>query len=769
MKIDKNKTQITTNINSTEEEDFSFWDQSIIMTLIQDKMYKKKLYSPIQEILSNARDAVRELHLKTITAENLDEVSAKNKLKEMYANNPHVEVTLPNEFMPTLTIRDFGVGINPDRMNVIRKVGLSTKNKDNFQTGGFGLGLKSIFAYTSQFFIRSYCDGKCYSYIGQKDINQMGKISLVETEASDLPNGTEIKIPIQVSDFKSVETSVKTIINYWPTAPKMLDDINETWKSHYQSGLKDFIEYSNGILYANHRYDSYKINLLVDGIPYKSLDSVKLEMVGQDKAYYDFFNCVYLKFDIGELTLTINREEVEETKENLQSIVNKIKSLFNEVNAEISQYSTPKFEDLKMYVEKCAYYKKYVELGHYPWYLKNIIDMGDRYCAQVKGPDIIFCYLNGSAEDLRHYWSDGIMTGIQRDEISLVYLEKDNSRNSRNKKTVNLKVREYARTCNFIFKNNYKIYYVDNFYEKAIENHSDLLLIEIQRLNDFENTQWISLHNNEHQKNIIKKLEEKGFIEKKELVTKSSIVTGEFGTTYVFNKNKNKYSSVARRVLINNPLKQYAVESEFKLNDKLMDYSVELGVHISMIAELLKENKIQLINTDSELIKPFSMELIKSILKDKESKFVISDIAKKAYCKSYFPKMMSCYNLFQYLSKSDFLSVLKNEVFLSAMNSDEINYLTHYDKYMYNKDKEKEENDMKPYMTLFKGNEQIKQQVAELFPAMAKVELILEKYPLIKKVGSGLYFYAYRSLDKNDEDCQIVMNLIDYLNKLDAN
>ena len=112
------------------EKSFGIGNEGLALSILRDKLYSNPIRSICREISCNARDAHRE-------------VGTPDKPIEIY---------LPNALDPHLKIKDYGPGITPERMdNVFIMLCNSTKNSDNVQTGGFGLGAKTPFAYTTQF------------------------------------------------------------------------------------------------------------------------------------------------------------------------------------------------------------------------------------------------------------------------------------------------------------------------------------------------------------------------------------------------------------------------------------------------------------------------------------------------------------------------------------------------------------------------------------------------------------------------------------------
>src|SRR5206468_2322508 len=97
--------------------------------LLRNKLYNNPINSVVRELTSNAYDA-----------------NVENK-------NEHIPVviSLPGEY---LIIKDDGVGLSADRLqNVFCVYGESTKRDSDDFIGGYGLGGKSVFAYSQSFHI----------------------------------------------------------------------------------------------------------------------------------------------------------------------------------------------------------------------------------------------------------------------------------------------------------------------------------------------------------------------------------------------------------------------------------------------------------------------------------------------------------------------------------------------------------------------------------------------------------------------------------------
>ena len=110
-------------------------DDAMFMHMLSSTLYSDKELAMTREVLCNAWDA----HI------------------EAGCVGTPIEIELTPE---KLTIRDFGLGIAHSNMGMVYGTyGKSTKKHDGNQTGGFGLGCKSPFAYTDHFEVISCHEG----------------------------------------------------------------------------------------------------------------------------------------------------------------------------------------------------------------------------------------------------------------------------------------------------------------------------------------------------------------------------------------------------------------------------------------------------------------------------------------------------------------------------------------------------------------------------------------------------------------------------------
>lgn len=309
MKIKDERPNIESS-KGMEEQFFSMQDQGMIFDILRSKMYSNPILAICREISCNARDAHREVGKEDVP----------------------IEISLPNSLAPYFKIKDFGPGISPDRMsNVFIKYTASTKRNDNIQTGGFGLGAKTPFSYSDTFSIVTNVDGKQYNYSCFIDETKVGKLALVwEIETAE-PNGTEIIIPVKKENFTDFSVYTEQAVRYWKVLPiikgsKMKLDISEPILSGDKWKIVQSIDYNR------------RVKAIVDGIEYILNDY-------NNNNNQIILNCrgdLLLFFDVGELTLSANREQVF-LDENTKKLIN---TRLSYISAEIKRIYTEKIDKM---------------------------------------------------------------------------------------------------------------------------------------------------------------------------------------------------------------------------------------------------------------------------------------------------------------------------------------------------------------------------------------------------------------------------------------
>lgn len=177
-----------------EETRMSIDQESLahIMNLLTD-LYSDRQMAVIREYASNALDS----HIE--------------------AGNPDpIEVTLPTSFNPNLIITDRGVGLTVDDMRDIYSMyGRSTKRDTNDAVGMLGLGCKSGLTYALSFTVTAVKNGVRTVAVVTKDSDGVGIIKILDTMATDEPNGVTVSIPVDSYDISSFRYKADQLFKFW--------------------------------------------------------------------------------------------------------------------------------------------------------------------------------------------------------------------------------------------------------------------------------------------------------------------------------------------------------------------------------------------------------------------------------------------------------------------------------------------------------------------------------------------------------------------------
>ena len=316
MQLQSEAVEIIRSSN-IQEKTFGIGDVAVILNILRSKMYSNPIRTMIQEILSNARDAHREIGKSDVP----------------------IEVSCPEDIAPFFYIKDYGPGITPDRMeNIFLMYGNSTKRDNNTQTGGFGIGAKTPFAYSDSFSIDTVTDELGYhmhrSYSAYIDESNMGKLALMNEEITDEPNGTKITVPVKQEDLYRFKSEVFDICRWWKVKPKTSAEFQNI---DIKEDNDDYIAL----------YERVNNIILIDEIPYpinlRSIASVTLD----DEKYNNIIKCInvlfnetrsdlVLKFKTGEITVTPTREAIEYTNENVIAFLDKVHEILSKMVIGIS-------------------------------------------------------------------------------------------------------------------------------------------------------------------------------------------------------------------------------------------------------------------------------------------------------------------------------------------------------------------------------------------------------------------------------------------------
>ena len=311
---------VKTDIQGGVDFSYSKDGASKLFMMMSDYLYSDKEYAVLSELSANAFDA-HAMVGKT-------EVPFK--------------VNLPTNLERELVVRDYGPGMSEENVyRFLTQYGESSKGDTNDQVGFWGIGAKSPAAVSDNWSVISHHEGQRTHYevfITTQGVPTLKKIFTGETDET----GLEVRIPITKSTWHVWEAAaVKAFTHY-----KVKPEIN--------TGIKiPVVEYAiTGNNWAR-RVGSYAQGKLVTTMREYNVDTEKVfEDIPKDDPIRFIFgvttagglNKFDLFFGIGEIDLSISREQLQYTPKTISAIKTRLKeiveSLSKEITDDLSQYTT---------------------------------------------------------------------------------------------------------------------------------------------------------------------------------------------------------------------------------------------------------------------------------------------------------------------------------------------------------------------------------------------------------------------------------------------
>ena len=354
MKISSVNSTVSTNNQNASSYDFNIGDVGTIIEILRNRLYSNPVQTLTQEYLCNARDSHREAG----------------------KSDAPIKVTLPTKLESCLKIRDYGVGLSKDRVcDVFVRYGKSTKRSDNVQTGGFGLGAKSAWAYTDSFVVVSYYDGICSTYVAHTGKSSNGTFELINEVETREPNGVEVQIPIKETDIEKFISAVYRTTYFWETRPEFHGITDIEIPNDY---LNPCIKYQKNNIYlmpANEftenlfetRHINNKTFVLIDKIPYK-IDKFqyKVENLGKLNNVVHKNNITFIEVNNGDIDVAASREEVANDASNISKLEKVCEKAFTNIWEIVREEFDVHFDNLDSFIKVYSNLKETFTFSNVP-------------------------------------------------------------------------------------------------------------------------------------------------------------------------------------------------------------------------------------------------------------------------------------------------------------------------------------------------------------------------------------------------------------------
>lgn len=299
----------------------------LALGMVSKNLYSNPLGSFIREITSNAVDAHVDVNEKAPV------------MVHFYKEDDSYYI----EF------KDNGSGMTPD---VFKNIYMSWFNSDkrgtNKKIGGWGLGSKSPLAYQDSFEIITRVDGTKWHYI-LANAEPVPTSTFLLTEPTTQGNGTTIKVEVKEEDDWKLHNECRNQLAYFNNV-YVKNDVY-----FYDNSFKIYESDLYQIRTGNRPFGK-QMHIVLGQVCYP----INWNTLGLDAVNIP----VALKFNIGELDVTLSREEINYTDEVKETITNRIEVVRNEI---LSKYKDQlKFDDLFEYI-------RLVKNGNLPKYkIKDI-------------------------------------------------------------------------------------------------------------------------------------------------------------------------------------------------------------------------------------------------------------------------------------------------------------------------------------------------------------------------------------------------------------
>lgn len=296
-----------------------------IVTILSTNLYSNRIGSFLREAVTNAWDS----HVEAGVDDPITILFDKDVEDNYFCK-----------------ISDYGVGISEERFNKIyRMLGSSTKRDTNSQAGGFGIGRFAALAYTEVVNITSFYDGVMYEYLMYKDGNKLN-IDLLNKQSTERRNGVDIQVQIEnKTDYHAFLIEVFRQLRYFDNL-YIIDNIEKAPVNYSNDTFRYAWVYNN---FTIKRYNTFSVdNIGISRETTKSIGAIVGKVLYPLNTYsltgvtygpsiekkIDLLNKVTnlnLNFEIGELSVTPNRESIQYTNKTIEKILERIDEAYDEV------------------------------------------------------------------------------------------------------------------------------------------------------------------------------------------------------------------------------------------------------------------------------------------------------------------------------------------------------------------------------------------------------------------------------------------------------
>lgn len=291
---------------------FTIAASSKAFEVLSSNLYQDKILAVIREITCNAADA------HAVAGKPLSDI----------------QVTLPTMMVPYFAVRDFGSGLSQeDVLSLYTTYFRSTKDGDNSQIGGFGLGSKSPFAVADQFTVTSWHGGTKSTYVCYKE-GGLPRVNVAGTGPC-AQHDTGIEVRVGARNYNDWDSKAKQFFRWWPVLPSIKGAAGFACPPVWKDGTT--------IVKAETEVDGVPDWALFPGTAmgskvFMGLVAYRLDLAAipsMPNALRDIFaeQDVFLRFNVGDVAISPSRETLSYDPTTCASIIEKLKVVLREASA----------------------------------------------------------------------------------------------------------------------------------------------------------------------------------------------------------------------------------------------------------------------------------------------------------------------------------------------------------------------------------------------------------------------------------------------------
>lgn len=250
-----------------------------------------------------------------------------------------IEVDLPTELQPSLTIRDFGTGLTEEQIiSVFGTYGRSTKRDTNGQVGKFGIGSKSAFVLTNSFIVTGFKDGVRTVVEFGLDKDGVSTAYVKRITETDEPNG--VLISMGVPDISRMVSEARIFFSTWEKGNVLVNGEEPEYVWDSAKALSSDIWVKDG--------GEGNINVVMGQVAYpadrsllrtvaKHLEGTESYPMAQSLAEWYESTDLFFKVPIGSVEIAPNREGLRDTDETVKVVADMISELVANVSRTVRQ------------------------------------------------------------------------------------------------------------------------------------------------------------------------------------------------------------------------------------------------------------------------------------------------------------------------------------------------------------------------------------------------------------------------------------------------